>query len=259
MRLVSAAFLALIGGCSVGYQARVIPPQPPVVAVSADVGPAPAPVAAVDVEPEPAPVEYVQPDLVEVSPGVEVVYNYDYPVFFVNGFYWHQEGGVWYSSHYHTGGWARAGAPPREVVSIRNPGGYSHYHPAGFTPHRAPEPVRVRPGGGGRVEPVRPGGEVRPEPGRVEPRPEPGRVEPRPEPGRGEPVRPVGEPVRPEPRPGEQVHPEPHPMTPNPAATHEPVRAEPHPMTPNPAATHAPPRPAPPHPVPTPVRPTKHK
>ncbi|HEY1555684.1 MAG TPA: hypothetical protein VGF94_12690 [Kofleriaceae bacterium] len=257
MRLVSAAFLALIGGCSVGYQARVIPPQPPVVAVSADVGPAPAPVAAVDVEPEPAPVEYVQPDLVEVSPGVEVVYNYDYPVFFVNGFYWHQEGGVWYSSHYHTGGWARAGAPPREVVSIRNPGGYSHYHPAGFTPHRAPEPVRVRPGGGGRVEPVRPGGEVRPEPGRVEPRPEPGRVEPRPEPGRGEPVRPeprpepgrvepvrpVGEPVRPEPRP------EPHPVSV--PVSHEPVR--PAPVRP------APVRPAPPHPVPTPVRPTKHK
>lgn len=239
MRLVSATFLALIGGCTVGYQARVVPPPPPVVAVSADVAVAPAPapvaVAAVDVEPEPAPVEYVQPDLVEVSPGVEVVYDYDYPVFFVNGFYWHQEGGIWYSSHYHTGGWVRAGSPPREVVSIRNPGGYVHYHPTGFRPHRAPEPVRVRPAGGGRVEPVRPV---------------------------GEPVRPVGEPVRPEPRPGEAVHPEPHPMQPNPAGFREPARPEPHPMTPNPAATHAPPapaRPALPHPVPPPVRPTKHK
>src|SRR5579863_9308688 len=167
MRLVSATFLALIGGCTVGYQARVVAPPPPVVAVNADVAVAPAPmpvaVAAVDVEPEPAPVEYVQPDLVAVSPGVEVVYNYDYPVFFVNGFYWHQEGGIWYSSHYHTGGWVRISAPPREVIGIRNPGGYSHYHPVGFTPHRAPEPVRVggvRPVGGGRVEPV--GGRVEP-------------------------------------------------------------------------------------------------
>ena len=254
MRLVSATFLALIGGCTVGYQARVVAPPPPVVAVNADVGvaPAPAPVAVVDVEPAPAPVEYVQPDLIAVSPGVEVVYDYDQPVFFVNGFYWHQEGGIWYSSHYHTGGWVRTSSPPREVVSIRNPGGYSHYHPAGFQPHRAPEPVRV---GGARPAP----GRV--EPGRVEPGREPGR-EPRPvEAGHGpveahpmEPREPAGRPVEAGGRGPVEAHPMEPAGRPVEAAGRGPVAAHPA----SPAPVH--PVTAPAHPAaPTKAPPTKHK
>jgi hypothetical protein len=73
----------------------------------------------------------VAPDLVYVSPGVQVIADYDEPVFYSDGFYWRETGGVWYRSSYHTGGWAYA-APPRAVISIGNRGYYRHYRPAGY-------------------------------------------------------------------------------------------------------------------------------
>ncbi|MEO8704637.1 MAG: hypothetical protein ABI867_31570 [Kofleriaceae bacterium] len=73
----------------------------------------------------------VAPDLVYVSPGVQVIADYDEPVFYADGFYWRESGGTWYRSSYHTHGWAYA-APPRTVISIQNRHGYSHYRPAGY-------------------------------------------------------------------------------------------------------------------------------
>lgn len=75
----------------------------------------------------------VGPDLVYVSPGVQVIADYNEPIFYSNGYYWRETSGVWYRSSYHTGGWIYA-APPRAVVSIGNRGHYRHYRPSGWRP-----------------------------------------------------------------------------------------------------------------------------
>jgi hypothetical protein len=67
------------------------------------------------------------PDLIEISPGVQVIADYDEPVFYSSNAYWRYDGGVWYQSHTHTGGWVRA-TPPAAVVTIQQPSMYVHYH-----------------------------------------------------------------------------------------------------------------------------------
>jgi hypothetical protein len=140
MRLgYSAIAVMMLGGCfadgHVGVRAAVVVPQP---------------VVAVDVAPPP-PVDtsvYVDgnPDLVEVQPGVQVVYDADEPIFFTDGFYWRQNNGVWFSSRTYGGGWGRYDGVPMRFRGNFNVHAYSHYHPAGFVPsHRVG-------GGGVRVE-----------------------------------------------------------------------------------------------------------
>ena len=75
----------------------------------------------------------VAPDLVYVSPGVQVIADYDEPVFYTDGYYWREMNGTWYRSSYHTHGWAYA-APPRTVISIENRHSYRRYRPSGYTP-----------------------------------------------------------------------------------------------------------------------------
>ena len=75
----------------------------------------------------------VAPDLVYVSPGVQVIADYDEPIFYSDGFYWREYGGTWYHSRYYDRGWAYA-APPRAIVSIGNRRSYVHYRPRGYTP-----------------------------------------------------------------------------------------------------------------------------
>src|SRR5579863_6083529 len=60
-------------------------------------------------------------DLVEVSPGVEVIADWDEPIFFVDNVYWVNRGGFWYRSGWYGGGWVRGEAPER-VRGIGNPG-----------------------------------------------------------------------------------------------------------------------------------------
>jgi len=67
------------------------------------------------------------PAMVEVSPGVMVIEDYDQPVFYSDGFYWMYSGGVWLRSGYHNRGWVRGYAAPRAVIGIRNPRMYVHY------------------------------------------------------------------------------------------------------------------------------------
>lgn len=74
-------------------------------------------------------------DLVEVSPGVEVVADYNEPVFFADDYYWVNRGGVWYSSTWYGGGWNVGRRPPERIVGVRNPGTYTHYRPAGYERH----------------------------------------------------------------------------------------------------------------------------
>ena len=71
-------------------------------------------------------------DLVEVSPGVEVVADYNEPVFFADDYYWAYRGGIWYQSGYYGGGWRRAGYVPGHITSIRHPEGYAHFRPNGY-------------------------------------------------------------------------------------------------------------------------------
>src|SRR5206468_8478957 len=74
------------------------------------------------------------PDLVTVSPGVQVIADYDEPIFYSDGFYWRYYGGTWYRSSYYTGGWVYA-RPPVAVMHIDRPYAYRHYRPEGWVGH----------------------------------------------------------------------------------------------------------------------------
>src|SRR4051812_38558816 len=69
-----------------------------------------------------------QPELVEISPGVQVIADYDEPVFYSDNYYWRYDSGVWYRSHNHRGGWERSSNVPVAVRSIDRPTAYVHYH-----------------------------------------------------------------------------------------------------------------------------------
>src|SRR5215831_6721634 len=100
--------------------------------------PAPAPVEAA-----PGAVAYADtPDMVSVSPGVQVVADYDEPVFFVDDFYWRFNDGFWYRSNVYYGGWYFYERPPVAVLRIDRPYAYAHYRPAGYV---ARSSVRYRP------------------------------------------------------------------------------------------------------------------
>ncbi|HEU0030560.1 MAG TPA: hypothetical protein VFQ53_08005 [Kofleriaceae bacterium] len=75
----------------------------------------------------------VAPDLVYVGPGVQVIADYDEPIFYSDGFYWRYYGNTWYRSSYYTGGWVYA-SPPRAVLSINSPHTYVRYRPNGWRP-----------------------------------------------------------------------------------------------------------------------------
>jgi hypothetical protein len=77
------------------------------------------------------------PDLVYVSPGVQVIADYDEPIFYSDNFYWRYDGGVWYRSGVYTGGWA-VYTPPRAVLSIRSPYAYARYRPPGYVARNRP-------------------------------------------------------------------------------------------------------------------------
>lgn len=72
------------------------------------------------------------PDLVTVSPGVQVVADYDEPVFFTDGFYWRFNDGYWYRSNNYATGWYYYERPPVAVLQIDRPHAYVHYRPQGY-------------------------------------------------------------------------------------------------------------------------------
>ena len=74
------------------------------------------------------------PDLVAVdgSPGVQVIADYDYPVFYSDNFYWRYDGGLWYRSGYWGGGWGVSYNVPYGIRGIAHPYSYAHYRPAGW-------------------------------------------------------------------------------------------------------------------------------
>ena len=68
------------------------------------------------------------PDLVVISPGVQVIANLDEPIFYSDNYYWRNEGGVWYRSTSHTRGWVRVEDAPVEIRTIERPLLYIRYH-----------------------------------------------------------------------------------------------------------------------------------
>jgi len=83
-----------------------------------------------------------RPDLVDVAPGVQVIADYDEPIFFADGGYWWSVDGLWYRSGAYTGGWALVTAPPLVVLNIHEPLRWRHYHPGHYVVHRRPVPIR---------------------------------------------------------------------------------------------------------------------
>jgi len=72
------------------------------------------------------------PDLVTVSPGVQVVADYDEPVFYSDGFYWRFYDNGWYRSNNYATGWYYYERPPVAVLRIDRPYAYAHYRPTGY-------------------------------------------------------------------------------------------------------------------------------
>jgi hypothetical protein len=68
------------------------------------------------------------PELVVISPGVQVVADLDEPIFYSGNYYWRNDGGYWYRSTSHTRGWARVEVAPVEIRAIARPSMYVHYH-----------------------------------------------------------------------------------------------------------------------------------
>src|SRR5215467_407861 len=80
----------------------------------------------------------VAPPLVVVSPGIQVVPEYEQEVFFVDGWYWYRSGPYWYRTRDHRGGWVvvERRYVPATLVKIP-PGRYKHYKAKGLPPGQA--------------------------------------------------------------------------------------------------------------------------
>lgn len=72
--------------------------------------------------------EVSTPQMVEIEPGVQVIADYDEPVFYSDNYYWRAEGGVWYRSNDYRRGWVRYENAPERVRHIERPQAYVHYH-----------------------------------------------------------------------------------------------------------------------------------
>jgi hypothetical protein len=70
---------------------------------------------------------YDGPDMAYVAPGVSVIADYDYPIFYSDGFYWRYDAGYWYQSPYWDRGWYGASTVPVGIRGVRQPWIYSHY------------------------------------------------------------------------------------------------------------------------------------
>ncbi len=132
------------------------------------------------------------PDLVYVAPGVQVIADFDEPIFYADGLYWRFYAGTWYRSSQYTGGWVYA-TPPPVVLRIERPHTYVHYRPAGWVSRRdrvarQPDRQRVEPRRGEppprqpvyQAQPPR----AQPQPPGAQPQPPP---RPQPQPPRGGP------------------------------------------------------------------------
>jgi hypothetical protein len=71
--------------------------------------------------------EVTTPDLVYVGPDVQVIADYDEPIFYSDSYYWRNDGGIWYRSRNYRGGWGRYDNAPVAIRRIDRPTAYVHY------------------------------------------------------------------------------------------------------------------------------------
>jgi hypothetical protein len=67
------------------------------------------------------------PAMVHVAPGVQVISDWDYPVFYADNMYWMYDNGYWYQSRMYNGGWAMSYNVPGHVRGIQQPHRYVRY------------------------------------------------------------------------------------------------------------------------------------
>jgi hypothetical protein len=103
----------------------------------------------------------VAPGMVAVGPGVSVIADYDYPVFYSEGAYWRWNSGYWYRSGMYNGGWAVAYNVPMGIRGIDRPYAYAHYRGPGWGGGYRSPAYRGYAGGGYRGGEVRGGAAVR--------------------------------------------------------------------------------------------------
>jgi hypothetical protein len=123
---LAAGLLAIVaaGGCyaSTGYSAAYVGPAP-VYTTTATVS-----------------VDTYQPDLVDVGGGVQVIADYDEPVFYTDNYYWRFYGGHWYRSSVYNSGWVVYNDVPYSVRRIDRPHAYVRYRPSGYVPRARRDP-----------------------------------------------------------------------------------------------------------------------
>ncbi len=142
----SLLLVSAVSGCAAGYQqpyatTTMIAPnvqasvEAPGVEFTAS---APAPTVEARIAPAQVVVQptVVAPELITITPDVQVVAAYEEPVFFTGGFYYREINGGWYRSHSHSGGWSSYNDAPYSVRSIENRHSYRDYRPAGWRSSR---------------------------------------------------------------------------------------------------------------------------
>jgi hypothetical protein len=67
------------------------------------------------------------PELVYIGPNVQVIADYDEPIFYTSSYYWRYDGGVWYRSSNHRSGWVRITVVPEVITRIERPTAYIRY------------------------------------------------------------------------------------------------------------------------------------
>ncbi len=84
--------------------------------------------------------EVTTPALISIDSDVQVIADYDEPIFYSQNYYWRNDGGVWFRSTSHTRGWVRFDAAPAAIIRIERPAAYIHYRGnASASAHSQPE------------------------------------------------------------------------------------------------------------------------
>lgn len=101
-------------------------------------------------------VHVTSPELIEVSPGVQVIADADEPLFYSDGYYWLYRGGTWLRSDSYRGGFVRVEIRyvPQRIRTIDQPQVYAQYRRRhghdqqarqGYEARRSYEPRRTTP------------------------------------------------------------------------------------------------------------------
>lgn len=93
-----------------------------------------------------AEVHVTSPELVAISPDVQVVADADEPLFYADGYYWLYRDSVWLRSDSYRGGFARVDVNivPGTIRTIQQPVAYSHYRRHGGRAYARPAQVQTR-------------------------------------------------------------------------------------------------------------------